>query len=438
MTNNPFSSKAITAPASAMATALESREIQEVQAAMVIAQRFPRDERKAMDRILNACTRKTLAETALYSYNRGGQEVTGPSIRLAEVLAQAWGNIQSGVRELEQTDEASTVEVFAWDLETNTRDAKVFRVPHVRHTKAGTKKLTDPRDIYENLANVGARRKRACILAIIPGDVTEAAVAQCDVTLAANADTGPEAVKRLLDAFSEIGVTKAQIEARLTNRVESIRPAQMVALRKIYASIRDGISGPDDWFAAGSASAEVLRDIQGQAKPQEPSQAQSSATTQTSRREPSSEPLEPAQGPASADWPKEYRGASYDSRGISWDGTVHTGAKTCNSDGTWRRRKGVLPETLAAAEARYPHIDPLTAFGSGPEIQSGPAPLELEPSTGPSFADVLRWIESAQTPEELDEAMDAGKDVDMDASQREEINQAANTQAAIIERMQRP
>jgi ABC-type hemin transport system ATPase subunit len=147
MTDNPFASKELAKQSGAMATAMESREIQEVQAAMVIAQRFPRDERRAMDRILNACTRKTLAETALYSYNRGGQEVTGPSIRLAEVLAQAWGNIQSGVRELEQTDEDSVVEVFAWDLETNTRDAKVFRVPHVRHTQAGAKKLTDPRDI---------------------------------------------------------------------------------------------------------------------------------------------------------------------------------------------------------------------------------------------------------------------------------------------------
>ena len=184
------------------------------------------------------------------------------------------------------------------------------------------------------------------------------------------------------------------------------------------------------------SSAATLRQIQGaSSEPQEPSQAQSAATTQTAIREPASEQQEPAQGPASADWPKEYRGANYDARGIIWDGTVHTGAKTCNSDGTWRRRKGVLPETLAAAEARYPRIDPLTAFGSGPEIQSGPDPLELEPSTGPSFADVLRWVESAQTTTELDEAMDAGKDVDMGASQRVEIIHAAATQAAIIERM---
>ena len=177
------------------------------------------------------------------------------------------------------------------------------------------------------------------------------------------------------------------------------------------------------------SSAATLRQIQGaSSEPQEPSKAQSSATTQPARREPAIEP----QGLDSADWPKVYRGANYDARGISWDGTVHTGAKTCNSDGTWRRRKGVLPETLAAAEARYPRIDPLKVFGPGLEAD----PLELETGTGPSFADVVRWIETAQTPEELDEAMDAGKDVDMRAEQRVEIIQAAATQAAIIERMQ--
>lgn len=225
-----------------------AREIQEVQAAMVIAKRFPRDQVSAMDRILQACTRPALAEGALYSYNRGGSEVTGPSIRLAEAIAQGWGNLQFGIRELEQRNGESTVEAFAWDLETNTRQTKVFQVPHERHTKNGKKPLTDPRDIYELVANQGARRLRACILGIIPGDVTETAQAQCEQTLLAKADVGPEAVKKLVTAFASIGVTSDQLVKRLGNRVEAIRPAQMIQLRKIYASIKDGMSGVGDWF----------------------------------------------------------------------------------------------------------------------------------------------------------------------------------------------
>jgi hypothetical protein len=161
--------------------------------------------------------------------------------------------MQIGVRELSQEAGTSTVEAFAWDIETNTRMNKVFQVSHIRYTKNGAKALTDPRDIYENVANNGARRLRACILGVIPGDVTEAAVQQCEETSTASADVSPEGIKVMLCAFAEFGVTKAQIEAKIQSHIEAIRPAQKVNLKKIYNSLRDGMSKPDDWFEPSKA-----------------------------------------------------------------------------------------------------------------------------------------------------------------------------------------
>jgi len=229
-----------------------SRAIQEVQAAMVIAKKFPRDERRALDRILNSCTRPALANAAIYQYARGGTDISGPSIRLAEAIAQQWGNIQFGIRELEQANGESTVEAFAWDLETNTRQTKTFQVPHVRHTKSGSRKLEDPRDIYELVANNGARRLRACILGVIPGDVVEEALAQCETTMTADADTSPEAQKKIIEAFSKFGVTKEQIETRIQRRLDAITPAQVISLRKIMTSLKDGMSKPEEWFTTAS------------------------------------------------------------------------------------------------------------------------------------------------------------------------------------------
>lgn len=259
---NPFHAQ-LPARASnnAIADAAQQREIAEVQAAIVSAKKFPRNPVEAMDRILNACTRPTLAEGALYSYSRGGAEVTGPSIRLAEAMAQAWGNMQFGVRELEQRDGESTVEAFAMDVETNTRQVKVFQVAHERHTKRGVTKLTDPRDIYELVANQGARRLRACILGVIPGDVTEAAVKQCEHTLGANADTSPDGLKKLTGAFEQFSVTKEQIEKRIGCRLEAIRPAQVVQLKKVYASLRDGMSAAGDWFEMDQAAKDLTSKI---------------------------------------------------------------------------------------------------------------------------------------------------------------------------------
>ena len=228
--------------------AVAQREIAEVQAAMTIAKKFPRNQAKAHDRIMIACQRPTLAESALYSYARGGTDITGPSIRLAEVAAQQWGNIQFGIRELDQRAGESTVEAYAWDLETNTRQTKTFQVKHYRHTKKGGYNLSDPRDIYELVANQGARRLRACILGVIPGDIIEAAVNECEHTLKAKADISPDAVKKMVEVFAAYKVTKEMIEARIQRKLESITPAQIISLRKVYNSLKDGMSTPADWF----------------------------------------------------------------------------------------------------------------------------------------------------------------------------------------------
>lgn len=266
---NPFGATAVAVRPTnnAIADAGQQREIAEVQAALVIAKRFPRNQIEATDRILQACTRPTLAEGALYSYSRGGQEITGPSIRLAEALAQAWGNVQFGIRELEQSNGSSTVEAYAWDIETNTRQVKVFQVGHVRHTRRGVTKLEDPRDVYELVANQGARRLRACILGVIPGDVIEAAQRQCEETLKTSADTSPEGLKKMVAAFEPFGVMREHIEKRVQCRLEAIRPAQVVQLKKIWASLRDGMSNSVDWFdvseavpAEGSTATAALRE----------------------------------------------------------------------------------------------------------------------------------------------------------------------------------
>jgi hypothetical protein len=251
LVNNPFATAPVAAAPSLNSPAIaeQQRAIAEVQAALLIAQTYPRNQVKSMDKILSACTRASLAESAVYSFNRGGSEVTGPSIRLAEAIAQEWGNIQFGIREVSQQNGKSTVQAFAWDIETNTKNVKEFDVPHIRYTKHGTKKLEDPRDIYEMIANQGARRLRSCILSVIPGDVIESAVKQCEVTMSTKADISPENIKKMADKFlQEYGVTTEMIQKRIGRRLESMNAAQMVQMRKIYNSLRDGMSSPADWF----------------------------------------------------------------------------------------------------------------------------------------------------------------------------------------------
>lgn len=254
MIESPYAGQQSNLPAeSAGARQMQARESAQIMAMVAMAHRFPRDVIVATDKILNAFTRITLAEKASYQYAKGGTDVSGPSIRAAEAMAQMWGNISMGFsevsREIGQDGVPySWVEAFAWDMEVGNYQPLKFIVRHWRDTKSGGYKLKDERDIYELCANQAQRRKRACILALIPGDVVEAAMKQADLTLRTKADTSPEAMGRMVEAFSEFGVTKEQIEKRIQRRLDSIQPAQVVMLKRVYASLRDDMSVPGDWF----------------------------------------------------------------------------------------------------------------------------------------------------------------------------------------------
>ena len=227
-----------------------SRQAQEVQAAMVIAKRFPQDEVDSYNRIMQSCKRRSLAESAMYEYPRGGTKVTGPSIRLAESMAQNWGNLDFGITELEQKNGESQVMAYAWDLETNTRQVKIFSVPHIRSTKKGNVPLTDPRDIYEMVANQGARRLRSCILGIIPGDVVEAAVKECQKTLASgNEKSLIDRVRDGIRLFEEkFSVTQEMIEKYIGCKCEAFSENDMIRLNNVYRSLRDGMASREQYF----------------------------------------------------------------------------------------------------------------------------------------------------------------------------------------------
>ncbi|CAJ8173933.1 Uncharacterised protein [Burkholderia pseudomallei] len=236
----------------------QSREVAEMQVTYLMAQQFPRDPKAAMDRILDAFTRLSLAEKSQYEYSRGGTEIRGPSIKAMEAIAAEWENIDVKWRILSRGVDArgipfSEVEASATDTQTRTRKSIAFIVSHWRDTKTGGYALKDERDVYELCANMAQRRVRACIEAVIPTDVIEAAMAQADTTLQ-KVDTSPEAVQKMIAAFQPFGVTKAHIEKRIQRALDTIKPTQMVTLKRIYASLRDSMSEPADWFDMPAAS----------------------------------------------------------------------------------------------------------------------------------------------------------------------------------------
>ena len=227
-----------------------TRQASEVQVMAVMAKKEPRNQLAAHTRIMSACARPRLAAGACYEYPKGGTKVTGPSIRLAEAMAQNWGNLDFGIIELEQKDGESSVMAYCWDLETNTRQTKIFTVPHIRYSRnSGNVRLKDPRDIYEMVANQGARRLRACILGIIPGDIQDDAIDECNKTLAGQ-NTTPliDRIKKMVGEFKNLGVTQANLKQRLQHDVEECTERELMALVHVFNALNDGAGTKSQYF----------------------------------------------------------------------------------------------------------------------------------------------------------------------------------------------
>lgn len=226
-----------------------NRAIAEAQGKLVIAKRFPRNQVDAFKNVMEACQRKGIAEKAFYSYKRGSQIVSGPTIRFAEELARCWGNIDYGIKELSQDDGKSEMQAYAWDLETNTISVQNFTNPHYREVKGERKKLTSDRDIYEVNANMGARRLRSRILAILPNDLVESAIVECKKTLeGGNGIPLIDKVKNMVNGFSRFGVSREQLEKHMGHKIEETSGAEISELVGIYNSIKEGNTKPSDWF----------------------------------------------------------------------------------------------------------------------------------------------------------------------------------------------
>lgn len=241
-------------------TAVEqARAIAEVHAAITVAQQLPRDITRAISGMQRSCGQQSLAERAFFRYKRGDSQITGSSVQLARELARCWGNMQYGLTEMRRDDVhgQSEMQAWAWDVETNTRNSTTFIVPHIRDTSKGAKALTDMRDIYENNANMGARRLREMIFAILPAWFTEDAVAACHQTLADNAGEGEELAKRIemaVSGFATLGVQASQIEQKLGAPSSRWVAADLAQLQVIYRSLKRGEATVEEEFPGGGAS----------------------------------------------------------------------------------------------------------------------------------------------------------------------------------------
>ena len=229
-------------------TSAQSATQYEIQGAIIVAKKFPRNEDEAFERLMKSCRRTSFAESVAYSFPRGGKLITGPSVHIAREFARVWKNIRYGLEILLDTDEQRQIRGWAWDVESNTKVSQDDYFKKLIYRKDGGWIVPDERDLRELTNRRGAILMRNCILQLLPSDFIDDALALAKETIKKAADQDPDSFKKkMIVVFSGINITVEMLEKKLGHKLDQCNSEELTELRQIFESIRDGNSKWKDY-----------------------------------------------------------------------------------------------------------------------------------------------------------------------------------------------
>lgn len=259
----------------ALAAAAEA----DVKARFTLARLNPRHEDDCAVRILTACRRPSFAakpgpgkQVAMYSRPVGGRaNAEGLSVHAAREFRRLWGNIDTNIQLVFEDEEKEVWRVATTDLEVNFRRSIDVQVPKAIERSSprdGDEILKSRMNSYnkpvyliraegdELKATRGkaiAIAERETILAMLPGDLKEEAIATVKATQANEHARDPAgARKEVCDMFADLGVMPREIEqAYLRHPLEQMTPAEYSELLGVATGIRSG--DIENWAAAIAA-----------------------------------------------------------------------------------------------------------------------------------------------------------------------------------------
>ncbi len=247
----------------ALAAAAEA----DVKARFVLAHAHPRSEDEAAVRILAACRRPAFAappgpgkQVAMYARPVGGaKNAEGLSIHAAREFRRLWGNIETAIRLVFEDDEKEVWNVSTTDLEVNFRrslDVQVTKAIERSSPRDGDEIIKSRTNSYgkpvyliraegdELVAKRGkaiAIAERETVLAMLPGDLKEEAIATVKVTQRDKHAKDPAgARKEVCDNFADLGVMPRALEQYLGHPLEQLTPTEYGELLGVAAAIRSG------------------------------------------------------------------------------------------------------------------------------------------------------------------------------------------------------
>ena len=223
----------------------------ELDNAITTARAYPRSVKRFMNECLELCTlNEQVAEECIYALPRDGKVISGPSVRMAEIVSSAWGNCRAGARVVDEGATFLTAQGVFHDLEKNVHIT--MEVRRRITTKSGRRYGDDMIATTGNAACSIALRN--AVFRGIPKALWSPVFEQAKQAAIGNVQTLANKRDKALQHMQKLGVTQEAVLATLgVAGVEDIGIDELATLRGLANAIKDGEVSPEQAFAPPKA-----------------------------------------------------------------------------------------------------------------------------------------------------------------------------------------
>lgn len=213
------------------------------------AKAYPRNIKRATENALAVVTMDVeTASTCTYALPRGGKPISGPSVHLAKILSQTWGNLRVEAKVIAIEAKQVVSQAVAFDLENNL----AIKVEVRRSIMTKTGRMSDDMvAVTGNAANAIALRN--AVLSVIPKAVVDKVYKAAQQTITGDISDETKFIarrKKVVDGFIQTyNATEKEVLSLIgKNAVEHITPDNLVILIGIAQSLKDGDATTDEVF----------------------------------------------------------------------------------------------------------------------------------------------------------------------------------------------
>ena len=234
----------------------------EVDIQIATAKQYPRDLSRVLNQIKTYATMDMeTAEDCFYALRRGrgndASVIEGISVRLAEIIAGAWGNLRVQSRIIGNDGRTITCQGICHDLETNL--AVSVEVKRKITDRNGKTYSEDMQVVTGNAASASAFRN--AVVKVVPKAVTKKVINEIkEVALGKSIDLETRR-QRMVGYFTQIGVTQSELLTYCgVKSIEQIDNQIVFELRGLANAIKEGTTTVQETFKAHTADSKSIAD----------------------------------------------------------------------------------------------------------------------------------------------------------------------------------